>query len=302
MKYGNWTLGQTEALLNLLGGEEKAKAILRGEKILRIEALEIKLFDKNGRRIPPKGLQNAVCDPDKDFYLVQTEFRKAKDYANRLVRFQEAFHPGPVSAADFETKSKELIDELKANKLFANLLKGIYLPAVLPQIEAKNFDYGRTLEQTFLSAVESAYKKQFPNRSFCNYRKGELEGQVSIVSGARQEILVERMKRGIVYAIYFPNPLQGFSPLASREQMSELPESLILGGGFDTCVALMMYPDVLGRDWHTPGYDLSALQWRSLGCSLCFLAHDDELYFDRRATLGSAYDYYSSGFLFLGSA
>lgn len=287
------------SLATKLGGMDNVLAIIRGEKAVKIEDI-IKLFDKTGRRIPPRGLQNAVCDPDKNFRLVQPGFKTMDDYAQRLLRFHQAF-PGSMSVAEFEGKTKELVSEIKGNKLLANLLNGIYLPIILPKIEAKNFDYGTTLENMFLSAVQKAYEAQFPGRSFYNYRKGELAKQVSIVEGSRHEKLIEKIKQGIVYGIYFPNPLQGFSPFASREQISTLPGSLILGGGFDASAAMVMYLDVLARDFKTPGYDLSALYWQSSDGSLYFGAHDDRLHFDRRANLGHAHGYYSSGLFFLGS-
>lgn len=156
MKYGNWTLGQVEALINKLG-ENLALEILQGQKIVKIEEAVQLLFDKNGRRIPPKGLQDNVCDSNTDFYLNQPQI----NYADRLVRFQEAFHPGPMSVPDFWRKTKELICEIKNNKLLTNLLNGPHLPIILPQIEAKNFDYGTTLENMFLSAVKKLTKRSF---------------------------------------------------------------------------------------------------------------------------------------------
>lgn len=297
MKYGNWTLGQVEALINKLG-ENLALEILQGQKIVKIEEAIQSLFDKNGRRIPPKRLQNNVCDPDKNFYLKQPQI----DYASRLVRFQEAFHPGPcISAAELEGKSEELVEKIKNDSQISNLLKGVYLPIILPQIP-KNFDYGELLETTFLAAVEKSYKKQFPNRDFYNYRKGELKKEVEIIKNTRHGQLIEKMKQGITIAIYFPNPLQGFSILASREQMQSLPESLFLCGGFDSATAMVMYPDILARDFHAPGHDLSALCWRSSDFSLFFGAYDDRLCFRFRAVLGVAHDSCSSGLLFLGSA
>lgn len=296
-------VGQIAAILQRVSGGDKDKlqALLRDEVEIQLVKRMLKLFDKNGRRIPPKVLQNAVCDPDKNFQLIQPRFKTMDDYAQRLIRFQQMFY-GLMSAAEFEGKVEELVSEIKSTELLVNLLKGIYLPIILPKIEVKNFDYGTTLENMFLSAVKKAYEAQFPGRSFYNYRKGELAKQVSIVEGSRHELLVERMKQGIVYAIYFPNSLQGFSALASREQMSTIPESLLLYGGFDASAAMVMYPDILARDFKTPGYDLSALQWRSSGYSLYFGAYDDELGFDYGAPLGFALDDYSSGFLFLGSA
>jgi hypothetical protein len=298
MKYGNWTLGQIEALINKLG-EDLALEILQGQKIVKVEELIQNLFDRNGRRIP-RDLQDSVCDPDKDFKLIQPQFTTTDDYAQKVIRFQGVFDL-VMSVEVFERKTKELIDEIRNNKFLVNLLKGVHLPIILPKLE--NFrDYGTTLEQIFFPAVKIAYEKQFPSRNFYNYRKGELANQVSIVEGTRHEKLVEGMKRGIVYGIYFPNPLQGFSSLASREQMKDIPESLSLVGGFDASSAMVMYSDILAKDWHTPGYDLSALQWQSSDCSLCFKADDGRLVFYGKAGLGCADGGYSSGFLFLGSA
>jgi hypothetical protein len=296
-------IGQITGILQRVSGgdQEKLKALLRDELEVELKERILKFFDKNGRRIPPKGLQNNVCDPDKDFRLIQPGFKIIDNYAQRLIRFKQMF-PGPMSVAEFEGKTRELVSEIKSNELLVNLLNGTYLPIILPQIESKNFDYGTTLENMFLSAVKKAYEAQFPGRQFYNWRKGELAKQVSIVPGTRHEILVERIKQGNVYAIYFPNPLQGFSVLASREQMSRLSESLILVGGFDASTAMVMYPDILARDWHTPGYDLSAFHWQSSGDSLYFGADDGGLHLSSGASLGSASGYYSSGLLFLGSA
>ncbi len=299
-RYEDLAFYEWKALETKLGGLDNVLAVIRGEKAVKIEDL-IKLFDKNGRRIPPKGFQNAVCDPDKDFYLIQPQFKTQEDFAIPFVRFQEAFHPGPMSVADFEGKTRKLLDEISSNKNLANLLKGVYLPIILPKLE--NFtDHGTTLEQVFLQAVESSYKKQFPGCKFGNWRKGELAYRVDIVEGSRHEKLIEKMKQGIVYAIYFPNPLQGFSVFASREQMKDLPESLILAGGFDTAAALTMYPEILARNGHIPRHNLAALQWRASGCSLCFEAYDDRLNFNYGVFLSDAHDNYSSGLLFLGSA
>jgi len=285
-----------KALGTKLGGLENVKAIIQGDKVIEIKIKDsiALLFDKHGRRIP-KDLKNSVCDADKDFYLAQPEI----DYADRLVRFQKAFSDS-ISSAEFENQSKDLIKKIKSDFQIANLLNGVYLPIILPQIEAKNFDYGRILEEVFLTAVGKVYKKQFPNRDFINYRKDDLQGKVSIIPESRHEQLINKMKEDVVVGIYFLNPLQGFSILAAREQISTLPEDLILSGGFDTSAAIAMYPDVLARDYHTPRYDLSALSWESPRYSLYFEVYDGGLNFGRRAFLSDAYDHYSSGLLFLG--
>lgn len=299
-------IGRIAAILQKVSGggsdeekREKLEAILRDE--LRVQLVEriLKLIDRNGRVIPGKDLQHAVCDANKSFHLVQPEW----DPAARLMRFQKAFKPGPVmSVAQFESESSRLIAEISGDKILQNLLSGIYLPIILPKLE--NFtDYGKIFKEGFLSAVKFAYEQQFSGRKFCNWWENDLAGKISIVPESRHDKLVEKMKRGFVVVIYFPNPLQGFSVLAVREQMAALPESLILAGGFDTASAMAMYPDVLARDFKTPGYDLSALSWRSPVGSLDFRADDGRLIFGSRGRLGRAVGALcSSGLLFPGSA
>lgn len=298
--FDDFTHKQWIALGKKLGGLNSVKALLRDEVEIEILEKVLKLFDKHGRRIP-KDLENPVRDPDKDFYLVQPKLNKIEDYSIRLKRFLGIFYDfrSLMYAIEFQLKCQELIAEIKRNKLLVNLLNGVHLPIILPKLESYT-DYGKTYEQVFLPAVKKAYEKQFPGRNFHNYRKGELANRVSIVEGSRYEKLIERMKQGILYGIYFPNPLQGFSILAAREQMNTLPGNLLLAGGFDTCVAMAMYPDVLARDYHTPAYDLSAFSWRSPDYSLYFKAYDDRLNFGGHGPLSDASDRFSPGLLLLG--
>jgi hypothetical protein len=107
------------------------------------------------------------------------------------------------------------------------------------------------------------------------------------------------MKQGPVKGIHFPNPLQGFSIKASREQMLTLPKGFILSG-LDTAIAMIMYPDVLARGYLTPGLDLAALSWQSADYSLFFRADVSRLDFDNSDGLAVDYGNYSGGLLFLG--
>ena len=93
--------------------------------------------------------------------------------------------------------------------------------------------------------------------------------------------------------------IQGFSIHADREQMSTLPEGFVLSG-MDTPIAMVMYSDILARDYNTPGLDLATLQWQSADCSLSFKACDGGLGFVSTDVLASAHDDYSGGLLFLG--
>jgi hypothetical protein len=145
------------ALINAIGGPDACKDVLARRKRIILEDVIRKFVDKHGRFIPFEGMQSSVSDADYDFNLQQPKL----DYGLRLAMIMEILHCGPtISAAEFQGRSEKIIARVKANKQLSNLLKGVYLPIVLPQMEIK--DYGQTLEENFLPAVERVYKKQFP--------------------------------------------------------------------------------------------------------------------------------------------
>jgi hypothetical protein len=167
---------------------------------------------------------------------------------------------------------------------------------ILPKLDPQTFEYGTVLEEVFLTAVERAYKTQFPGRVFNNHRKGTLAGQVTIEPSMRHDLLVEQMKQGPKVVLYFPDSLRGFSIEADRQQIKRLPPQFTLAGVLDTATAMALHPATLGRDWNTPGLDCAAVSWES--SSLYFRASDDYLVFGSRFL--DACDYYSGGLVFLG--
>lgn len=295
MKYGKVTLGEVEAVINKIGGQEVWDAWLRGELTVEVKEVIRKLFDKNGRRIPPDGMKSSVCDPNASFKLIQPKI----DYAARLAHLVNYFPTGTIflSTEEFQAQSEELIERLKQDNLLSNLLKGVYLPVCFPQFVVD--DYGKDMNSVFFPAVGKSYERQFPSRKFYNYRKGELEKRISIIEGSRHDKFIAKMVESPFAGIQF-FPLHGFSVNADREQIKALPESILLSGGIDIATAIVAYPDVLARDYNTPGYDCAALAWRSADNSLYFRAYDDRLDFGGYGGLGSAFGSCSGGLLFLG--
>ncbi|MFA5317989.1 MAG: hypothetical protein WC323_00725 [Patescibacteria group bacterium] len=295
MKYGSVTFGQVEAAINKLGGQEVWDAWLRGEKTVTVEDAIRLFFDKHGRRIP-EGLQANVCDVNRDFRLAQPRL-DTEDLANRILRLHGCLSINTgITAEQFKAKTESLLAIIRENSQIANIASGVYLPVVLPKLVTD--DFGAELE-LYLAGVNNSYVKTFSDRNFNNYRKGDLSGKVSVVDGSRHDQLISRMKERPIIGLHFPNPLQGFSINASREQMSTLPEGFILSG-MDTPIAMTMYPDILARDNTSPGLDLAALQWRSAGCSLGFGAGGGGFDFGSTGGLAYADGRYSGGLLFLG--
>ncbi len=304
MKYPDFTFGRTQALIDQLGGLDIVNKILSGDLKVSVQGplLQVNegikpLFDKNGRRIP-LNLNAAVCDPDKDYFVEQPSV----SYKDRLCKgFTNTGLNAFMSLADFSDKAEKLLNELRSSEQLKNLLKGPYLPIIIPKTHLT--DLGAMTEDLVTAAGKSYqnhFTKLFGKRSFTNYRKGELEGQVTVANGSRYERVVEHIQKESMVGIYFPTVLQGFSVHADVEQMASLPESLILSGPLDIAMAFAMYPDVLGRNGYTPVYDCSAVNWQSSASSLFFGARGDSASFGGRGSLSYALGNFSGGVLFVG--
>jgi hypothetical protein len=227
------TIGQLAALVHGIGGEETVKAFLRGELKLKINAeestieiveVERKLFDKNGRRIPPSGLKGAVCDPDKNVNICQS----LTTFAEVLARLEQYFpnYLGKFfNVKDFANKTTVLLGQLRGDEDLANLLKGTWLPICFPQAVIE--DYLESIKNIFLPAVENVYKNKSPGKEFFNtFKKYNCWGITKDIRSLHW-MLLEKMKQGPVVGIMF-FPLQGYSVTAQIEQMSSLPSSLLL--------------------------------------------------------------------------
>lgn len=294
------TGGQMAALVHKLGGLEIVQQILQGKVVITTAEVIRKFFDKNGRGIPDK-LKMSVCQPNTNFRLIQPEvlsngcmataFERAENYLGDYLGRDK------IPFSDFRQQIIALHDQLQADESIANLLKGVWLPLLIPRMAVD--DLGAAIE-TLAEAAGESYREKFPERTWINHRKGKLAGKVSIQSGSRHDRLISRMADGQVPAIYFPNPMQGFSINAQREFEQKLPETIALTGAIEPAVAIAMYPEVLAHSYNTPGYDCSALQYESTGRSLYFKAFDDELRFGYGGSLVFANDDYSGGLLFLG--
>lgn len=295
------TGGQMAALIHKVGGLEIVQQILQGKVAITVADVIRKFFDKNGRSIP-ENLEASVCNPNSEYKLAQPEVLVNGCMAASFERVEKFLGDylgrGMISYPDYQTQVNALVEKLKADEATANLLKGVWLPIVIPQTTFE--DYGECLETVFLPGVENSYKDQYPKRTFTNYRKGELVGNVSIVEGSRHDRLVSQIAEAPVVGIYFPNPMQGFSVNAQREFAQTLPESFLLSGGFDTATAMIMYPSVLAESNKTPGYDCAAMQYKAAGQSLGFGASGAWLGFGGEDGLGGACGGFSGGLLFVG--
>ena len=293
-KYSDWTRGQVEALINIIG-EDRAKKLLVGNISVEFKEIIQPFFDKHGRRIP-KGLSSNVCDADKSFRLVQSKLKQTIHYADRIMRLHRCLGVDTgVTVEQFKVETERLLALIRDNSKIVNITNGVWLPVILPKFMDYD-DFGMVL-QKYLKGLENSYKEVFSDRKFnCS---NDFAGNVSIVNGIGQHKLIKRMNQGPVIGIYFPNALQGFSINASCEQILTLPIEFILSG-IDIVIAGIMWPEYLLKNWHSIGLDLSALRVRFSIESFFLKVYGDGLNLSVTSNLDRAYNGYSSGLLFLG--
>lgn len=271
--------------------------LLCGEKdAILVQAAKM-LFDRNGRRIPPYHLEGNICDPDSSFKLNRLE---QLDYLSIWEKIRNFFPQIQLISADkFAVRCVELLGQLRGNDLTANILNGVCLPICIPRMKIK--DYSKVMEDIFLPAVKDSYESKFTDRQFFNLPVlQDTKLEISIAEESRHQLLIDRLARGPVAGLYFPNPLQGFSGIASREQIRFLPEGFCLTGGVDTATALVAYPNVLARDYQTPALDMAALKLAQDYSQLYFWAYDDKLELMDSGYLSLAGKNGSAGLLYIG--
>lgn len=292
--------GQEEALLRKLwlagggenGGKDAIATILRSEMRIDLVDVSVKLLDVNARAIPPAKFDFEVVDANKAFYNTKPtiDLRGIYDTFRAIIPAEFEIVSFDQFVDDYETIMRQIGD----NKQVANAKNGLCLPIIMPKHEFS--DYGHVLEGIYLEIVKASYLAAFPKRTFENWRRRELNGQVTIVNGTRHDCLIGAMRERSVVGVFLL-PLQGFSIPADREMIKLFPKEWLLAGAIDTAVAMAAYPATLARDYNVPALDCAAVQWQDPENSLCFDPDDSKLDFDSR-DLG-AYGHCSGGVLVL---
>src|SRR3989344_2464566 len=295
-KYEDLSLSQWIAIGKKLGGLEKIIGLLQGDLEAGVRKAEKALFDRHGRRIP-RDLKAEVCDAGPNFMFDPLAL-SIEQSAERMVRVEKYLGINLCMTSDgFCQRGISLLKALETNKQISNIMRGVWLPIVLPKLDDNYIYIGEALEN-WINAAGKSYSEIFPGRRFHNHRQGDLADQVRIASGSQQQLLA-KMTEHTVVGIYFPNPLQGFSVEAQREQMATLPEGFVLSA-FDTVMAMIMYPDVLARGNQTPRLDLSAFSWNNPASSLFFSPRDSEMHLADSSCLYDALNSFSGSLLFIG--
>lgn len=254
------------------------------------EKFALNRVDNTGR-LYPKPWMNGVTSPSWRHRFVQPEF----SYDQVHARIAKYFPKAPlVSKEEFEARATALMDEVGKDATRRNLLNGVHLPIVLPQLPEG--DYGELFEKIYIRAVRRSHLNRSRSHTFHNARKGDLARMVCPVE-PRHFALVDLMREGPVVGVYFANPLQGFGIEAADRMIKELPQGYSLSGGFDAAVAYAAYPDTLASGTGSVSTVCAALNF-ARGRTLVFHTVDRNLRFDMWDL--EPIDYVSPGLLYIG--
>jgi hypothetical protein len=242
----------------------------------------MQLFDDNGRRVPGKDAR--VFGSTSSFYYKLNQ--PVIDYALVLDRSKKFnFVPQDVTTSDFKSQAEALLEKIKTNHAYANLLKGVKIPFVTGRKE-RGADLGEELESGLLSGLKQSFNACFPEAHFkaVLQSNSELPGNVFLASESRYQELISSLEAGAVVGWYFPQALQEFDVRSQRSQMVSLPEltdvKICLSGGIDICAAVAGVPDLLISDeFYTPILCMSAYVHRDPRLVLLLKAYGPHMEF-----------------------
>ncbi len=217
---------------------------------------------------------------------------------------------GPLNAEQLGVRSEAFVDRLRRDERVSNVLKGVYLPLLLPQLPSRHYgsrwdylpgranDYGTLLRDIFLPAMMQCLWIADSRRWFANHLAPLLPHQVNIAPESRHEQLVQRMLREHVIAIFFPMALLGFSAGDCRRLIATLPKNFLLSGGFDVATAFVCYSKLLARDATAPVITMAALDWRSSPNTLATVeSWQQGTVVSREANISAEHSAYAPGLL-----
>ena len=242
----------------------------------------MQFFDDNGRRVPGKDARVFGSTPSFYYKLNQP----AIDYElvlDKSKRFNSV--PQDETSSGFKSKAEALLEKIKTNDAYANLLKGVKIPFVTGRKEA-GADLGEELESDLLPGLKESFNARFPEAHFkaVLQSNSELTGNVSLALESRYQELISAVEAGTVVGWYFPQALQEFDVLSQRSQMASLPEihgaHVCLSGGVDICAAVAGVPDLLISDeFYTPILCMSAYVHRDPRLVLLLKAYGPHMEF-----------------------
>ncbi len=204
-------------------------------------------FNEHGRCIPYLGARVFSSEPSYYYQLKQPEINYQVVY-ERCSSFSGL--PLETGAKIFASKADVILNKIKEDSNFANLLNGVHIPFIFKRATSET-DLGEILQTSLLPNLKKSFNNVYPTAHFkaVLQSNSELPNNISISSGSNYEDLIDCSEHSEVVGWYFPQALQEFDIDSQRKQIDSLPKligvKICLSGGFDMCAALVGSPELL---------------------------------------------------------
>jgi hypothetical protein len=193
--------------------------------------------------------------------------------------------PESISSEVFKLAAQSLLETIKTNQPYQNLLKGVHVPFVY--FGAKDdADLGEAIEQKLLPGVQKSFNGMYPDSHFkaVLQSNSELPGNIRLADASQYEKFIEATQNGPIVGWYFPQALQEFDTDSQRQQMKTLPSldgaEICLSGAIDICAAVVGSPNLLiSEDFYTPILCMSAYEHTDSRMVLLLKAYGPHLEF-----------------------
>ncbi len=204
-------------------------------------------FNEHGRCIPYSGARVFSNEPSYYYQLKQPEINYQLIY-DRCSKFSDQQLQTDHKA--FASKAKSVVEKIKADSNYANLLNGVHIPFIFKRAPNET-DLGEVLQSSLLLNLKKSFNEVYPEAHFkaVLQSNSELKNNITIAPGSNYDELLASSKSAELVGWYFPQALQEFDVESQHKQFIALPKlndaKICLSGGFDICSALIGSPELL---------------------------------------------------------
>lgn len=239
-------------------------------------------FTENGRRNIEEGLRVFSDKPSFYYKLKQPKI----DFLEILEKSKKfGILNSNVEVIDFENKAKHILQKIKNDSNYVNLLNGVHIPFVIDKYR-DNIDLGINLESELLPCVKESFNNRFPDAHFKAVLQSDskLLHNIKVADNSNYESFLSKISSGPVLGWYFPQALQEFDVNSQREQMkglnSKFEYDICLSGALDICASLVATPDLLiDNDSYAPILCISAYEHKDPRLVLLLKAYGPHMEF-----------------------
>lgn len=258
-----------------------------------------KFFDEDGRCLTSFSKSPAYKNSRK-YFRIETDRIKKISLKENFENLKTFLCPEvDLNLSQFENRINKIKQNIKKDESCKNLLNGVFVPFILPN--NKIDDLGENISKKYLPALSNSFQNKFPNYNFVNHCKDDLKNQIGMWKNSRYEKLINNLKSDFIIGLLFPC-LNEFSFPAAIETINNLPDNMILAGGYEILSSIIGCPSLLRRDQGYP-----PLLWFSSlknvkDNNICYHVepYGYNLTFNKRAHLNQATEYWWHSLVIIG--